>query len=249
MEKLTTEKEYQIYYYDIDYKKKVLPTSIMNYFSDVALEQCSLLNMDLDYMFKNNITWVLYKWDITIKRYPLIGEKITVSTTPYAFRKFYAYRKYDIKDSNGNVIVTANSVWFLLNIEKRRPMRITENMYDAFHITEDDNKELPIEKILPITRIDSEKEFNIRYSDIDTNMHVNNVKYAAWVLETVPLDIVKGYTLNKIIMTYEKETTYGEMIRVQTQIIENGNQIVCVHRILDKEYKELNQAQTTWIKD
>ena len=59
----------------------------------------------------------------------------------------------------------------------------------------------------------SEKSFDVRYSDIDTNMHVNNVKYVSWALETVPKDIVLNYELKNVKVTYEKETTYGETIK------------------------------------
>lgn len=249
MGKRQTNKKYKIYYYDIDYKKRATPTAIMNYFGDIAVQHSSDAGMNLDYMNENKIAWVLYKWDIDIERYPIMDEEIEVSTTAYSFRKFYGYRKYTIKDSAGKTIITANSVWFLINTEKRRLMRIPQIMYDAFGITEDDNTELKIKDIDELTGISSEKDFYVRYSDIDTNMHVNNVKYMAWILETVPFSIIKEYTLKNIIMTYEKETTYGEMIKVQTEIIEDGNQIICRHKIMDKEGKKLNIANTVWIKE
>lgn len=247
MEKIITSKEYEVHYYEIDYKKRLLITSLMNYFSDVAVLQGDQKGMDLKFMKENKIAWVLYKWDITIDRYPLLGEKITVSTMPYSFRKFYAYRKYEIKDSSGTVIGRADSIWFLIDIEKRRPMRIPQMMYDAYGITKEDNDALDIRKVIPVTEVQYEKSFNVRYSDIDTNKHVNNVKYASWAIETIPLDIVQNYTLKNIRIDYEKETTYGEMVKSQTQIIREEDKIICSHKVLDNEGKELNVAETIWI--
>ena len=81
-------------------------------------------------------------------------------------------------------------------------------MYEAYGIDESNNTAIEIENIKPVNTVHYEKSFQVRYSDIDTNMHVNNVKYAAWALETVPKDIVLNYELKNIKATYEKETTY-----------------------------------------
>lgn len=246
MDKLISSKKYEINYYDIDYKKRVLLSTLMKYFSDIAVHQSAERGIDLNYMLEHNIAWVLYKWDITVSRYPMYGEEITVNTEPYSFRKFYAYRKYEVKNSQGEVLVTANSIWFLIDIEKRRPIRIPKIMYTAFGLTDEDNEALDMGKIASVSKIDYEKEFQVRYSDIDTNRHVNNVKYAEWALETVPLDIVKNYSLKKIYMAYEKETTYGDIIKVQTQLLSKGDEVVFAHRILDGEGKEINAAETVW---
>ena len=41
-------------------------------------------------------------------------------------------------------------------------------------------------------------KFHIRYLDIDLNMHVSNIKYVEFILETVPVDIVLNYKMKKI---------------------------------------------------
>lgn len=249
MEKPITSKIYEINYYDIDYKKRVLLSSIMKYFGDIAVYQSAERGMNLDYMWEHKIAWVLYKWDISILRYPMYGEKIAVSTRPYSFRKFYAYRIYEVKNEKGEVLITGNSIWFLIDIEKRKPVRIPKIMYEGFGITEQDNESLEVKKITPITEVEYEKEFNVRYSDIDTNRHVNNVKYADWALETIPVEVVKDYRLKNIRMVYEKETKYGDKIKAETQKTADGDNIIFTHRILDGDGKEINTAETVWVKD
>ena len=248
MTKQISSKEYEINYYDVDYKKRLLISSLVKYLEDLAVYNSTKCGMSLDYMFENKIAWVLYKWDITIERYPEYGEKINITTIPHAFRKFYACRKYYIKDKE-NTIVDANSIWFLIDMDKRKPMHIPETMYDGFGITKEDNDIINIDKIKPMTRVDYEKTFDVRYSDIDTNKHVNNVKYIEWALETIPLETMLNYRLYNIKEVYEKETNYGEVIKAATQLIESGDKIVYTHRIYDRDGKELNSAETIWIKD
>lgn len=245
---LVTSKEYEVNYYEVDCRQRVTPTYIINYFSDIASKQSEDQNIGIKYMDENGVAWVLYQWDIEIKRYPIYREKIIVKTEPYSFKKFYAYRYFEILDEDNNLLVSAKSVWFLIDVEKRRPKKISPLMYEAYDIKDDTKEILKIEKIRDISQVDSEKQFNVRYSDIDTNKHVNNAKYVSWVIESVPLEIVSHCSLNNILVTYEKETMYGEVVTVQTEIIEDENSFTCIHKIVDKENNKLTSAQTIWTK-
>lgn len=245
-----TEKTYDIKYYDIDYKGRVLLTSVVNYFSDICMRQLNEIGMDIGEFKQSKEAWVLYKWDIDIKQYPKYNDKIKVITEAYSFRKFYAYRKFVVLNEKDETIITANSLWLLIDTEKRKPIRVTEDMYKAYEIPYTKNDILEIQKIEPLCKIDNEKMFNVRYSDIDTNLHVNNAKYVAWMIESVPIDIVLNYELKNIKITYEKETTYGETIKAYAEIRkESETRIVCLHKIIDKESKELTLGQTVWIKN
>ena len=51
---------------------------------------------------------------------------------------------------------------------------------------------------------DYEETFKVRYSDIDSNGHVNNTKYIEWSIETLPKNIVDNYMLEEIKVIFEK---------------------------------------------
>lgn len=249
MGKAVGEKEYEIHFYEIDYKKNILITALIDYFNDVCMDQSEKLGIGLDYIIENGVTWMLYKWDITIKRYPKYREKIKVTTEPYAFKKFYGYRKFSVLDSKGEVIATANSVWILINIENKRPLKIPESMINAYGILKNENSSLKIGNIKKIEKIDNEVEFKVRYSDIDTNGHVNNEKYAAWMIESVPLDVISNNMLKNIKITYKKETKYGERIKVLTENDIKDDKIIFYHKIIKENGEELTLGQTVWEKN
>ncbi|KAM7268239.1 hypothetical protein ACFE04_010405 [Oxalis oulophora] len=50
-------------------------------------------------------------------------------------------------------------------------------------------------------------------SDIDMNKHVNNVKYANWMLEAIPDQIAKDYQLSTITLDYKRECGMSETIQ------------------------------------
>lgn len=150
-------------------------------------------------------------------------------------------------NSDGEKLATANSQWLLVDTEKKRPIKVTKYMCEVYDAKQ--NKALKIEDTKGPTSIDTEKEFHVRYSDIDTNMHVNNAKYATWALETLPLDIMVNYTLKNLKVTYKKETTYGKTIKALTQIENRHDNITCLHSIVDKDEKVLCLLKSFWTKN
>jgi medium-chain acyl-[acyl-carrier-protein] hydrolase len=246
MDKLITTKDYEIHFYEIDYSRKALITSIVNFFGDIAMQQSDNLGIGLDWLMGNNLGWVIYKWDVTMIRYPKINEKVTVRTWPYSLRKFYACRQFDILDSEGNVICTADSIWFLIDTKKRRPTKISNEMYELYRVSKGCSDIIDFGKLSGPEVIDSEKEFYVRYSDIDTNRHVNNVKYIDWCIETVPLEVVLKYTLKNVKVIYEKETKYGDRIKCSTQIMKEDHEVTCLHKIDDEAGNRLTLIKTVW---
>lgn len=246
MAKKEMTKEYEIHYYEVDFRKKMQITSLIDFLGDIATDQSEKLGVGMDYLFSNGLGWVLYKWDIKVYSYPQYGDKITIKTLPYGFRRFYAYRIYEVFNEAGELIAEAGSVWFLINIEKKKPVRIESDMYKVYGIAEDSKDILEIGDIVKPDAIEEEKMFNVRYSDIDTNKHVNNSKYASWALEVVPMDVILNSTLDRIKITYQKETKYGEVVRSKVHINRLDGKIICNHSIEDSEGNILALLETAW---
>lgn len=229
-----SEKEYEIRYFEVDYKKRLLLTDLVNFFTDSAVYQGDLIKVSIDYLKDNNLAWVLYKWDIKINRMPSYGEKIKVITRAESFRAFYAMRSFKVLDENKQLIITADSIWFLIDTKLRSSKRIPKEFLDYYDVKKDDKYDPNIPKTEAFEGEDNIKTFSIRYSDIDTNMHVNNGKYVSYMIESIPKDIVTKYNLNRFIVTYEKETKYGESISSMCQVKEEGNQLILLHKTMNE---------------
>lgn len=240
-------KQYEICTFDVNVKNRLNLSKIMEFFGDASIIQSDELGVNFSFLRENNYAWVLFKWDIHIERYPKFGEKISVMTMPYSFKKFYAFRIFEMRDSGGNLLAKATSLWMLIDSEKRKTMKIPESFYEMYGLTAEDNKKVEISKIQQIKQVQIEKEFDVRHSDIDFNEHVNNVVYASWILETIPLDITNNYSLENIKITYEKEAVLGEKVIIQTEIIEEDNKVIGRHRILNGEETLLTLVETVWI--
>lgn len=243
LDRSTFEKEYEVQYYEIDVNGKLLVTSLMNYFGDIATSHSQVVGVSFDYLIGKHIAWVLYKWNINITRYPSYGEKIIIKTKACSFRKFYAYRTFEVLDQKNNIIAGADSIWILIDINRRRILRITEDMYEMYGVSRKDKGSFSVERIKLPQRFTIEKSFEVRYSDIDTNRHVNNVKYVDWVIETIPLDIIVNYYVKNLNITYEKEAVYGENVTIFTEFREQDGGYISLHEVLDGEGKRLSAME------
>ena len=239
------ERKYFIHYYDIDLNKNASITSLMKFFEDIAILQSEHVGLGLKYYEEKKSGWLLYKWDIKINKMPVLLEEVLVITEPKSISKFYAFRSFEIKNEAGETLVTANTLWFYIDILSRRPAKIPDEMYTGYGVERKQGGELAIADPERSDEIDFEKEFNIRHSDIDTNEHVNNIKYVEWALEVVPVEILNNYLLKRIKIVYKKETNYGRKINSLVHICNENSIVVCKHKILD-DTTELCLLETHW---
>lgn len=244
------QKKYEINYYDVDYNLQCKLSSIVNFLCDIGNTQSESLGETIEALALKNCAWVFYKYNIRINRFPKYRDVITVETEAVGFNKFYAYRKYTIKDQEGETLGEALALFFLINIEKRRPMRISKEQQELYSNGEEMQKNIDMGDIRTLENEDYFKDFNIRYSDIDSNGHVNNVKYMEWAIESVPVEIIKDYELKRIKVTFEKEATYGDKVHVLAQVIkESENSIITVHTINSSENLQLTKIEIEWDRE
>ncbi|MDS0527906.1 thioesterase [Clostridium sp. SHJSY1] len=244
-------KKYEVNYHDANYKLKCKLSSIVNFLCDAGTNQSEVLGDTIEEMMAKNYAWVFYKYDIKIYKYPSYRDVISITTEPIGFNKFYAYRKYYIQSEEGELLGEGVALFFLINLKRRRPMRIPQEQYNLYGADGDGmDREVEMEDIIKVDKEDYNKKFDIRYSDIDSNGHVNNVNYLEWAIESVPIEVIKEYQIKRLKIVFEKETIYGETINVSATIIkEASGRLITVHIIKNKEGKEVTKLEATWEKE
>lgn len=182
----------RVRYSEVNSEKELTLPSLLDYLQDCCTFQSEDLGIGVDYLAKEQVAWVLSSWEIKIYRYPQMGQKIKVSTWPYAFRGFYGYRNFRIEGEAGKIFAEANSVWVFMDTEKMRPARISERMKEVY-IPEIESRiegQWADRKIvLPDgTTKESVKKEPVHVSRfyIDTNHHMNNGKYILVAEEYLP---------------------------------------------------------------
>ncbi|KAL6587971.1 hypothetical protein OROMI_000949 [Orobanche minor] len=57
-----------------------------------------------------------------------------------------------------------------------------------------------------------------RWSDMDANQHVNNVKYIGWLLESVPINVLEDYNMKRMTLEYRRECRQSNFLESLTSM-------------------------------
>ena len=198
----------RVRYSEVDKDKKMDLYSIINYFQDCTTFQSEDIGKGLEYLEKNKRLWLMNAWQIIVKRFPTLGEEITVSTWAYDFKNMYGYRNFMIKDANNQVAAVANSIWVYMDTESYRPVKVTETEIRDYISEEKFDMEYAPRKILVPKNLTALEKFPVIRSNIDIYNHVNNGQYIKMAEEFLPT----GYLIKQMRAEYRISAVLGDII-------------------------------------
>ncbi len=139
---------------------------------------------------------------------PRFGEKIQVSTWCYDMKRTLASRNFCIKTADGETLVRADSLWFVFDREKQRPVRIPDSEL-AFK-TDEPRLDMPDTKRKLICEGSWEdgKRIVVSEQHLDTNLHVNNAQYVLMAQQAS----TSGTAWRRICVQYCQQARLGDII-------------------------------------
>ena len=194
--------------------------SILNIFQDVAANHAEILNIGYEKMLSKNLFWVLsrIKFDIIVS--PVPNQKVFVKTWPHQKGKIDFDRDMLIVDENENVLVKATSKWCVIDCKTRQLAR-TDGIDYAGEILQDKNYEEKFNKItLPNTQYEKMFDYQVMFSDLDHNGHMNNTNYANLVTNCVENKKISHFEIN-----FLNECVFNDIINVY-KLWENNEEYV-----------------------
>ena len=222
---------YDIPYFLIDKNRKLRITALMQFLEDMAIRHSEHCGVVLDYYHENGVAWVLAKWDIEVYSYPGFGQQITISTVPTSFRSYFGFRMLEVRDEADKLLARAHTLWVFVDTRRKKPIPVSEELIRAYGLTSDQKKPLPIEAPSAPGSDELQTHFQIRPGDIDTNGHVNNIRFVEWALDTLPIDFTENHSVTRVLVDYRKELTYGEPVTATADVSQNEHDPVTRHRI------------------
>jgi len=206
------EENIKIRYSDLNFDKSLKPSSLLNFFQDIAVDSANLLGFGTDDLVSKKMLWYLLKYRIEFNEYPQNITDLTLRTEPRGYHRLFAYRNFEAL-SNNKTIIKASSLWSLVNFETKNIVNI-ESAIQSPLLTKfvADERDLFFGKIPSLTKEDYQKEFEVRYNDIDGNRHANNGNYIVWALEPLSYGFRKQHKLKTLDIVFKKEIKYGEKL-------------------------------------
>lgn len=212
--------EYTLRAGDFDKYDRLKPSAILDLFQDAACQHAEELGLGFDAMLERGYLWVLVRVKFEICENLMRYQKVIVKTWPLPPHRLNYKREYCITDENGVVLIKGSSEWMVIDSNERKLISVPD-LY-------------PLESFCP-TVMFAEKSGKVRdfdtqnppfpvetsFCDIDVNGHVNNTKYADFVLNAISQKEKEEFCEFQI--DYRKEVLEGA--RLDVYFLREGNTI------------------------
>ena len=195
-------------------EKTLTNTSILSFLENNAGKHSSKIGKNL---ISENCTWMLLSWKVEIIKRPKFNDIIRVKTWSRKIEKFYAYRDFEVFNSQGELVAVASSKWVYIDIEKRKIIKVPQEVadsYDSENVFAFGEEESEFSKLKEPETYEKEIEFFITRNMIDTNKHLHNIYYLDIVKEVLPQELYEGHEFDYFEIMYKKEIKYGEIPKV-----------------------------------
>jgi acyl-ACP thioesterase len=244
---LAWHEEFRIRNYEVGPSGGITVQSLFHYLIETAGNHAKHLGVSMTDLFAQGQTWVLSRLHLRVQRYPAWPTTIRVDTWPSGRQTLFALRDFRLTDTEGQEVGTATSSWMIIDVKRRRPVKIPE-IYEDF-INHEKGRALASDfaRLPALERPDVERQFTIRLSDLDINQHVNAVRYLDLALESVPLPIQHSAMLTDLEIDYRAESVYGDSVTARCQVETEGTDNRVIHSLSQQETgKELTSLVTMW---
>ena len=187
------------------------PETVLHWFQEIAEAHASALGFGYDFVMSRGLAWVEVRLDAAINRRPGWKETEELRTWTAQETPLLARRNMEIRDGQGNVIITASCLWAVIDVRRRRPVPLNRHI--------DSLPDTPCGETVAAVFMDTSelqpetREWKAERRDTDFNCHINNAAYLVWALESLPESWMEEHELTGMHLHFRKETHAGESMK------------------------------------
>lgn len=206
------QREYTLRAGDFDKYDHIKPSAILDLFQDAAGQHAEEIGVGFGDMIAREYLWVLTRIKFKIISPPSRYQTVTVKTWPLEPNRLNYRREYCIEDQNGQRLVVGSSEWVVIHSKERKLLSVP----DLYNLDGNYHNEVMFEekakKVRDFENIGEPYVVNAGFCELDVNDHVNNTKYANYVLDAISPqkeDIIDTFQID-----YRKEVMQGTQLNV-----------------------------------
>ncbi|XP_014509684.1 palmitoyl-acyl carrier protein thioesterase, chloroplastic [Vigna radiata var. radiata] len=263
---LVFRENFSIRSYEIGADRTASIETVMNHLQETALNHVKSAGLLGDgfgstpEMCKKNLIWVVTRMQVVVDRYPTWGDIVQVDTWVSGSGKNGMRRDWVLRDcKTGEILTRASSVWVMMNKLTRRLSKIPEEVREEIGSYFVDSDPILEEDSRKLTKLDDNTADYIRtglsprWSDLDVNQHVNNVKYIGWILESAPQPILESHELSSMTLEYRRECGRDSVLDSLTAVsganignLADSGHVECKHLLRLENGAEIVRGRTEW---
>lgn len=209
---------------ETDFRSRGKLSFLLDIMQRAADSAVSHLGLSIEKMLEARMGWMVITMKLDIQRMPYPNETLTVHTWSKGTKGALWQRDYRIFDENNVEIAAARSIWALVDMDKRKILRPSALPITVDPYLEDSVGSLP-EKVTITDDVNMEEayKYQVRYSGLDNNGHLNNARYVDLCCDVLTLEEWEESTLRGFHITYAQEATFGEEIVLErSSLTEDG---------------------------
>lgn len=212
---------YNINTFLVNPQKKLGLYGLLNLFQDTAWIHATHLGHGYESMLEEQTAWVLTRQKLTMSEWPKWGDDVEIKTWIRPINGLLAIRDFEVL-SNGRKLGECTTQWLILDLKTRRPAEKSLKL-SLDETRQDCRAFIEAGKIHLSPNAKELAQFHVRNSDLDLNGHVNNTRYAQWILDSIPHEKHSEFILLEYEVNFIAETKSGDLISILGTTLSNDS--------------------------
>ncbi len=242
------EKEFAVHVYDTGPDGRLSLYSLFDYLQDIASDHAVMLGYGRDDLLQRNQFWVLSRMYAEISKLPEWGEKLTVRTWPRGIDRLFALRDYQVTLYDGTPVAMATSSWLIID-RKTRKIQRPDNGLIISGSGHEHNNVLP-RNAMKLDQMDQGElvvsHFRVKVSDLDVNLHTNNVRYLQWIIDTCDPAFIMNNAPVYAEINYIAESHFNDEIIIRMSENKNSSAIYDYSVVRIPDNSDLCRVRINW---
>ena len=203
-------------YHDCDVNNRLKISATMRYMQQASGDHMESLGLPAQKLLRENMVFMLSATCLKVNMMPVVSQEILVRTAPTAVKGARFVREFAIDSTAGERLISAVTLWLLIDPESRKILRPASFPYD-----------LPIEPSFagdinniatpnpPVTEESPKMSIDVRYSHLDCNNHVSNSNYADFICDMLPYTQLVERGVDTFSIHFQNEAKLGQTLDIE----------------------------------
>ncbi|MBS2034055.1 hypothetical protein JST97_03655 [bacterium] len=190
--------------YLVNSQRRLSLPGLLSLFQEMAWCHAERAGHGYTVMIARGQGWVLARQELRVQRWPDWNEVVEMRTWLRAPRGLLVFRDFELW-AGAEVLARGVGTWMAIDMQTRQP--VTPFLGQADFRPGLDFQPIRVE---PFGQSPEQCRLVVRPSDLDLNGHVNNIRYACWLLDAAGVDELRGYEIN-----FLAELGLGDEVRME----------------------------------
>lgn len=198
--------------YDSDSAGELKFSSLLAHMQEAAWLHAETLGWGYQELRDKGVFWILSR--MTAERFSPLkwGEAYTLHTWPRRPEGVFWFRDFRISNSKGDIVAVASSSWLIVDLKTRK----INNLPLAGFLFPEDNVGLTPLRLKGFEKPDRETIVTPFFTDTDVNKHVNNTRYADWIMNHFYPFQEPEKNIRVLSLNYQAELNPGTKISIRS---------------------------------